>query len=155
MFHENLKRAMFERGMTQKQLATMTGITDSGISQYMHGLVTPRKGALEKLASTLNVSPESLVYGQCPKLEVSPKGLKRIKKLSPGHIAKITGNGVQSIRMALQQGKVDYGYSIRLMGDRYAYHFYPRKVEECYGSLAGYGYFLEGYHHEPEKTGPT
>jgi len=155
MFHKNLKRAMVERGMSQKQLATMTGITNSGISQYVHGLVTPRKDALDKLAATLNVSPESLVYGQCREQEVSPKGLKRIKRLTPEHIAKITGSGAQCIRMALQQGKVDYGYAIRLTGDRYVYHFYPRKVEEYYGSLAGYGYFLDGYNHEPVNAEPT
>jgi len=155
MFHENLKRAMVERGMSQKQLAAMAGIPNSGISQYVHGLVTPRKAALDKLAATLNVSAESLVYGQCPELEISPEGLHRIKRLTPGHIAKISSNGAQSIRIALQQGKADYGYAIRLTGNRYVYHFYPRKVEDCYGSLTGYGYFLEGYHHEPAKVGPT
>jgi transcriptional regulator with XRE-family HTH domain len=152
MFHKNLKRAMINRGMSQKQLSTMTGISNSGISQYINGLVTPRKDALDKLVATLNVPAELLVYGQCPELKVSPEGLQRIKKLTPGHIAKISGTGAQSIRIALQQGKSDYGYAIKLTSDRYAYHFYPKKVEECYGSLTGYGYFLEGYHNEPEKA---
>ena len=148
MFHENLNRAMVERGISQKQLADITGIAKSGISQYLHGQVIPREDALQKLAGALDVPAQFLTDGNSLGAEVNPAGLKRIRKLTPEHIAKISGKCVQGIRVALQQGIPIYGYALKLSGNRYDYHFYPKKVEECYGSLTGYGYFLEGYHHE-------
>jgi len=151
MFHDNMKKAMVERGISQTQLALMTGLSISGISQYLHGLVIPRNDALERISEVLGVSAQHLIYGQSTEPQVDSSGLEKIKTITPEHIAKISGRCVQSIRVALQQGKPDYGYAIKVTGNRYAYHFYPRKVEECYGSLTGYGYFLEGYHREQVK----
>ena len=156
MFHKNLRRLMNERGMSQKQLAAITGVSVSGISQYVHGLVRPREDVMRKLAAALNVRIEFLAYGKSSGPEVDSDGLVRIKKLTPRHIAKISGHtSAQGIRLALQKGKAAYGYALQISSDKYVYHIYPKKVEECFGSLTRYGYFLEGYHREPAESGVT
>lgn len=50
------------RGMTQKDLARMTGITEANLSGYMTGKRTPTFYTASKIAKALDCSVEDFVY---------------------------------------------------------------------------------------------
>lgn len=56
-----LQIAFKQSGMTQTQLASVTGITKSTISRYLQGEFEPKAAAVVKLASALNVPVEYLM----------------------------------------------------------------------------------------------
>ncbi len=52
---------MEERHMTQKQLAELSGITESSISRYLHNTKRPRMDIIVNIAKALNVETEYLL----------------------------------------------------------------------------------------------
>ena len=52
---------MAERHMTQKQLAELSGITESSISRYLHNSKRPRIDIIVNIAKALNVETEYLL----------------------------------------------------------------------------------------------
>ena len=79
MFAKNLKTVMDERNMTQTQLAALTGIAKSGISQYLSGKTTPKNAVLQKLADALETSVDFLM-GDNPTMDTDANGepLKKV-----------------------------------------------------------------------------
>lgn len=60
-FTENLKRIMFEKSITQKDLAKKLNTTQSFISAYQTGVRNPKPETIEKIAKALKVSINSLI----------------------------------------------------------------------------------------------
>ena len=58
---ENLRKIRKARGMTQKQLAELVGVTESSISQYENGGKTPSFEIALKLAEALDCESADLV----------------------------------------------------------------------------------------------
>lgn len=54
-FSEKLQKLITENGLTQKKLAEITGLSKSGISQYVNGIHKPRKDKLIVLSESLKV----------------------------------------------------------------------------------------------------
>jgi len=54
-FSEKLQKLIVENGLTQKKLAEITGLSKSGISQYLNGIHKPRKEKLIVLSESLKV----------------------------------------------------------------------------------------------------
>ena len=52
---------MREKEMSQKDLATLTGLSKSGISQYLSGKVVPTDISLLKIADALETSVQYLI----------------------------------------------------------------------------------------------
>lgn len=90
MFVQRVKQAMSEQGISQSELVKLTGISRSGISQYLSGKNIPRQKALTAIADALNVSPEWLVEGDN-------------KKITVQQAAELMGLDVQSVRIGIQQ----------------------------------------------------
>lgn len=60
----NIERALKENGMTQKQLAENSGVTEASISHYIKGDREPRGKTINVLASVLGVTAGFLLgYG--------------------------------------------------------------------------------------------
>jgi transcriptional regulator with XRE-family HTH domain len=59
-FGNRLQFALNRTGMSQSQLASATGITKATISRYISGVFEPKQKAIQKLATTLNVSEKWL-----------------------------------------------------------------------------------------------
>ena len=57
----NLRRKLYETGMSQRMLADAVGVTEVTISRYVHGSRTPRASILKKMATALRTSPEDLL----------------------------------------------------------------------------------------------
>ncbi len=58
---DKVSRIMKERSITQKQLAMMSGITESSISRYLHSNQRPRMDIVVGIAKALHVETEYLL----------------------------------------------------------------------------------------------
>ena len=61
-FGIRLCRVMYYKGVTQKELSEMTGITQANISNYITGRQTPSFYKVDKIARALDCSTEDLRY---------------------------------------------------------------------------------------------
>jgi len=58
---EKVTRLMRERGISQKQLAELSGITESSVSRYLHNNQRPRMDVVVNIARALHVETEYLL----------------------------------------------------------------------------------------------
>lgn len=58
---EKVADLMNQRGINQKQLATLSGITESSISRYLHSEQRPRMDIVVNIAKALHVETEYLL----------------------------------------------------------------------------------------------
>ena len=56
MFADKLKKLRIEKGLTQKELATIINVSTSAVSQYERGKATPRRENLILLAEYFGVT---------------------------------------------------------------------------------------------------
>lgn len=66
---ERIAEALKQRGMTQKQLATLVNIKEAGISRYISGERRPKPEVLADIATALHTTSDNL-------LGIEPKGYK-------------------------------------------------------------------------------
>jgi transcriptional regulator with XRE-family HTH domain len=130
MFNENLKH---ERNITPTQLAALSGLAKSGISQYASGKVVPSDRAKRKLAEALDVSVASL--DNKTKCDDLSDELNGISNVSVEQAAKLLGKSKQFVRVSLQLGKAPFGFAIKLTGGKYSYHISPKKFNEYMGAM--------------------
>lgn len=60
-FGNRLMSLMKARGMTQRQLSEVTGLTEAAISRYISGKRTPRALTIGIIANALNVTSDELI----------------------------------------------------------------------------------------------
>lgn len=60
---KRIARECAEKGISQKQLATKTGLTEAGVSRYINGQRLPRVDILILIAEALNCSVQYLLFG--------------------------------------------------------------------------------------------
>ena len=60
-FSESLKEIITKSGMTQKQFAAKSGVTEAAISRYIHGTRVPTMDALIKLKRAADCSWEDII----------------------------------------------------------------------------------------------
>lgn len=58
-----IKELLQEKGISQKDLAELTGITESAISHYVNGTRVPRGANLVKIANVLGTTADDLLSG--------------------------------------------------------------------------------------------
>ena len=58
-----IKEMLLEKGISQKQLSEITGITESAISNYVKGTRIPRGANLIKIANALGTTADDLLSG--------------------------------------------------------------------------------------------
>lgn len=61
MWREKVTNLMSERGINQKQLSQLSGITESSISRYLHSSQRPRMDVVVNIAKALHVETEYLL----------------------------------------------------------------------------------------------
>lgn len=121
MFIQRAKQVMTEKNITQADLVRKTGISKSGVSQYLSGKNKPSKKAIAKIADALGVTAEWLTEGDTPKLTVQ-------------QAAKLMGKDVQSVRVGMQVGALPIGSVWRADGStKYTYYISPKKFTEYTG----------------------
>ena len=58
---KNIKKAAKEKNLSQKDIANITGLTESAVSRYFNGSRTPNADALNKIAMALGTSSAALL----------------------------------------------------------------------------------------------
>lgn len=65
-FSENIRYFREKRQISQEELAKRAGITQSAISLYEKGEITPKLIVADKIASALGITIEQLMKGEEP-----------------------------------------------------------------------------------------
>lgn len=128
MFSEKLKKAMQDLGINQAQLAGMTGIGKSSISQYLSGKNVPTEERQKNIAVSLGLSQDYFSQDTIQAIPVT-KGT-RIRKLMVKDAAKLLGINHQTVRKGLQQGAFPWGYAIHTSENRWTYFINAERFME-------------------------
>lgn len=130
MLNQKLKAIMDEQGITQTELSDMTGISKSGISQYLSGKYKPRQKALRAIATALKV-PEEYLADEPQKM---PTVLElKAYSLSVTRAAELMHKGPQFVRVGLQTGVLPFGYAVKMPSGRYVYYISTQRFREYTG----------------------
>lgn len=121
-FASNLKAAMAAKNISQAELADLSGISKSGISQYLSGKYQPKGKIINKLAETLGCSAAYLMSDD-------EGDASEGSNISVEQAAKMLGKSKQFVRVALQKGIVPFGFAVK-MSSKYTYHISPKKLNE-------------------------
>lgn len=62
-FPEMLRSLMNKKNLTMKELGELVGKSESSVSYWLSGKVTPRIGVIQKLADIFNITTDDLIYG--------------------------------------------------------------------------------------------
>lgn len=63
-FGDNLKKIRVEKNVSQQELADLIGTHSTHISRYERNLAAPSIDVVKKIAEALEVSTDTLIYGQ-------------------------------------------------------------------------------------------
>ena len=132
-FSSNLKSLMIQRNITQKDLCGLTGLSPSGISQYLSGTTgIPKDITLRKIADALDTSVDYLL-GNTTEPDVTPTGTPS-KKMTVEEAARRLGKSEQFIRISLQRGTAPFGFATQMGSGKWCYHISPKKFAEYIGA---------------------
>lgn len=120
MLVDKLKELAEKNNLTQAEIAKLTGLSKSIISEYFSGKKKPRTSSLLKLASVLKTTVEEL--------DESRKG-----NITVAQAAKLMGCDPQFVRIGLQQGSLPIGAAVKVGETRYSYYISPKLFYEFTG----------------------
>lgn len=64
---KKIKLARISKGLTQEELGKIVGVQKSAIAKYENGrVVNIKRSTLQKIASTLEIRPSELMFGDSP-----------------------------------------------------------------------------------------
>lgn len=63
-FGDNVKKIRVEKNISQQELADLVGIHSTHVSRYERNMAQPSVEIAKKMAEALNVTVDTLIYGQ-------------------------------------------------------------------------------------------
>ncbi|GHV44029.1 hypothetical protein FACS189490_14210 [Clostridia bacterium] len=131
MFAEQLKQVMSERKITQTELSRLTGLSISGISQYLSKKIKPPVNTQKRIADALNMELTELTEptGAAPP-DTKTLPAQSAKRITPLQASRLLGQSAEMVRLALQQGVSPFGYACKGKCGRWVYHISPGKLNE-------------------------
>lgn len=130
-FARNLKKTMQERNMTQTELAELTGIGKSSISQYLSGKNEPSNKRIEKIADALECSVAYL--NGLTEISDETDSNNGLKNIPVTVAAQRLGKSEQFVRVGLQRNRLPFGTAVKL-SSRFTYHISPKLLDEYIGA---------------------
>ena len=129
-FSENLKKAMQQLNLNQRQVCGMTGKSKGSISQYLSGKQVPPADVQRDIAVSLGLEAD---YFEKDDPVVIAKTADGIEQLSVADVAKLMHKHTSTIRFGLQQGIFPWGYAIKTSENRWSYFINKRRFAEVEG----------------------
>lgn len=116
----NLKQRLAELHMPQKELAKLTGISKQSISAYCNGVQPSPKN-------------QQIIDEILPRIEPKEPELSDPYGVSIDEAAKMIGFAPQTLREALKQQRVTFGFAVRTSENRWRYHVSKARLSEYLG----------------------
>jgi DNA-binding XRE family transcriptional regulator len=135
MFADNMKKQMAVHGITQSELAKMTGIGRSSISQYLSGKNEPTDERKNVIAEAIGCRVVDLDATETTSFSVDTD--TKMKRLSVDQAAKLLGMNHETVRKGLRQGVFPWGYAIHTSEGRWSYFINAKKFAEIEGLANG------------------
>lgn len=135
MFADNMKKQMAVHGITQSELAKMTGIGRSSISQYLSGKNEPTDERKNVIAEAIGCRVIDLDAAETTSFPVDTD--TKMKRLSVDQAAKLLGMNHETVRKGLRQGVFPWGYAIHTSEGRWSYFINAKKFAEIEGLANG------------------
>lgn len=130
-FNEKLKKAMQDLNLTQAQLAGLTGIGKSSISQYLSGKNIPTEERQAYIAEVLGLPSDYFNQEDTTvKKKINNNGIAR---LTVEDAAKLLRMNHMTVRKGLQQGVFPWGYAIKTSENRWSYFINAKRFTEIEG----------------------
>ena len=131
MFADNMKKQMAVHGITQSELAKMTGIGRSSISQYLSGKNEPTDERKNVIAEAIGCRVVDLDAMETMSFPVDTD--TKMKRLSVDQAAKLLGMNHETVRKGLRQGVFPWGYAIKTSENHWVYFINAKKFAEIEG----------------------
>ena len=131
MFADNMKKQMAVHGITQSELAKMTGIGRSSISQYLSGKNEPTDERKSVIAEAIGCQVSDLDATETTSFPVNTDS--KMKRLSVDQAAKLLGMNHETVRKGLRQGVFPWGYAIKTSENHWVYFINAKKFAEIEG----------------------
>ena len=131
MFADNMKKQMAVHGITQSELAKMTGIGRSSISQYLSGKNEPTNERKSVIAEAIGCRVVDLDATETTSFPVDTD--TKMKRLSVDQAAKLLGMNHETVRKGLRQGVFPWGYAIKTSENHWVYFINAKKFAEIEG----------------------
>lgn len=131
-FADKLRFAMQKKGISQSELSSITGISKSGISQYLSGKNLPKDILIEKLESALDckltISNAKIEIQTEKAIQFSTKKITIRKAATVMHISEDT------LSEKLKNGEFPFGFANKTEGSsKHSYYISPKKFYEYTG----------------------
>lgn len=131
MFADNMKKQMAVHGITQSELAKMTGIGRSSISQYLSGKNEPTDERKSVIAEAIGCRVVDLDATETTSFPVDTDS--NMKRLSVDQAARMLGMNHETVRKGLRQGVFPWGYAIKTSENHWVYFINAKKFAEIEG----------------------
>lgn len=82
-FGENLRKIRLQRGLTQKEVGRIMGITEQGYARFERMEKTPRNTSVERLAAALDVSSD-ILHGGVMKFDSAVDLMLHLRRFQTG-----------------------------------------------------------------------
>lgn len=135
MFADNMRKQMAVHGITQSELAKMTGIGRSSISQYLSGKNEPTDERKNIIAEAIGCRMVDLDATQTTAFQIDTGA--KMKRLSVDQAARMLGMNHETVRKGLRQGVFPWGYAIHTSEGRWSYFINAKKFAEIEGLANG------------------
>ena len=122
-FSEKLSQAIEKLGLTQNQVAGLTGKSRASISQYITGKQVPSVKTQEAIATDIGLAADYFT-GPDKELEIMPSYDLRngfIPRMDVGEAARLLQMNAVTVRKGLQQRVFPWGYAIKTSENRWVY----------------------------------
>lgn len=124
----NLKIALDNSELTASEICKQIGINKSAFSHYLSGKCSPKADKLKQIADILKVSEDYLLGLEDP----NDYSFEYYGKISVKEAARCMGASENLVRVGLQRGLLDFGFTIKI-GKTYRYYINPLQLKRYVG----------------------
>lgn len=150
---DRIKFIRMQREMTRKELASLTGISESAIQKYELGIRVPKIDALHKIADVLDINVNYLYIPELNNVSDSEKDkFHNISEKNTSFYVYLNSLGYEVFSFPYCPTPDTIHVYSKLKDNDKEYYLPPGKLEELQSQLNDYiDYFLHKYNKDPNE----